>query len=63
MLDTGCVPLQPSEPSPPVAAHAVAPLVDQASDVDCPVSIVVGDALNAVTLGTGGALATSTVTD
>jgi len=63
VLDTGSAPLQPSEPSPPLAAHAVAPLVDQASDVDCPVSIVAGDAVNAVTLGAGGALATSTVTD
>jgi hypothetical protein len=37
LLDTGCAPLQPSAPAPPLAVQPVAPLLDQASDVDCPV--------------------------
>jgi hypothetical protein len=36
VLDTGCAPPQPSAPVPPLAVQAVAPLLDQASNVDCP---------------------------
>jgi hypothetical protein len=63
VLDTGTMPLQPSAPVPPLAAHAVAPLLDQANEVDCPVCTVVGEAVKELMPGTGGAAATSTVTE
>jgi len=37
LLDTGSAPLQPSAPVPPLAMQAVAPLLDQASEIDCPI--------------------------
>jgi hypothetical protein len=63
VLETGSGPLHPSAPVPPLAVHEVAPLLDQASDVDCPVCTAAGEAVNDPMVGTGGALATLTVTD
>ncbi len=55
------VPLQPSEPVPPLALQLVALLVDHDSVVACPVCTVAGVAANEPMLG-GGLAATVTVT-
>ena len=56
-------PLQPSEPLPPLAAHEVAPVVDQVAVTDCPVCIALGVTEKVLMTGGGGVLLTSTVTD
>ncbi len=63
VLEVPTVPLHPSEPVPPLATQEVALDVDQAADTDCPVCAVPGVTVKALTVGTGGAAATSTVTD
>jgi len=54
LLDVACVlPLHPSAPEPPLAVHDVAPVVAQASTIDCPAEAVVGVAVN-VLIDAGG---------
>jgi hypothetical protein len=60
LLETATLPLQPSEPLPPPAVHALAPLVVQENEVDCPTNNVFGEAIKEVTLGSGGNTLTTT---
>jgi hypothetical protein len=62
-LEVATVPLQPSEPVPPLAVHAVAFEVDQAADSVSPTSAVVGVTVNALIVGGSGAAVTLRVTD
>ncbi len=64
VLDVATDPLQLSAPLPPLAVHAVALLVDQASEVDWPTTRLVGEALKEVMLAAGGGvLVTLTMTE
>ncbi len=63
VLEVATVPLQPSDPVPPLAVHEVAFEVDQDADSDCPVCAVIGVTVNALIVGATGADVTSTVTD
>jgi len=60
-LLVGSEPDQPSEPVPPLAVQALAPLVAQVSKIDCPVTAVLGVADNDTMEAGGGALVTVTV--
>lgn len=60
-LLVGSEPAQPSEPVPPLAVQALAPLVTQVINTDCPVSTVLGVATRETMVAGGGALVTVTV--
>ena len=63
-LEVPTLPFQPSEPVPPDAAHEVALLLLQASEVEPPASTVEGVAVNAETAALApGGLLTLTVTE
>jgi hypothetical protein len=62
MLEVGTVPVQPSEPVPPVAVHDVALVVLQVSELDCPTSIAAGVAVK-LTTAAGGAIAVISTLD
>jgi hypothetical protein len=53
-LDVGSAPVHPSEPVPPPAVQAVASVVAQDSEVDCPTTMVVGFAARFVTAAAEG---------
>jgi hypothetical protein len=55
VLEVPTEPCHASAPVPPVAAQEVAFVLDQDSDDDCPVWMLVGDALNALTVAANGA--------
>jgi hypothetical protein len=60
LLETATLPLQPSEPVPPPALHALALLVLHEKEVDCPTNKVFGDATNDMTVGGAGKMLTTT---
>jgi hypothetical protein len=64
VLEVPTAPFHPSEPLPPLAVQAVAPKLDHDSEVDCPTTMVFGNALKEVTLAAGGgALVTLTMAE
>jgi hypothetical protein len=63
LLDVPSVPFHPSDPVPPPAVQEVAPLVDQASTMDWPVSSVPGVTVNEVMLAAGAAAVTLTLAE
>lgn len=60
-LIVDCEPFQPSVPVPPLAVHALAPLVVQLSTVEPPTISVVGSAVKVRMLAAGAAVVTVTV--
>jgi hypothetical protein len=60
-LKVDCEPFQPSVPVPPLAVHALAPLVVQLSTVEPPTVSVAGSAVNVRMLAAGAAVLTVTV--
>ena len=64
LLEVGTVPFHVSLPVPPVAAQVLALVLCQLSEVDKPVTRVLGKALNETTAAAGGgALLTFTITE
>jgi hypothetical protein len=64
VLEVATVPLQLSDPEPPVAVQLAALVVCQLSDVDSPVTKMLGSALNdTIEAAGGGALLTLTTTE
>jgi hypothetical protein len=60
-LLVGCDPCQPSDPVPPLAVQALAPLVTQVNKIDWPVSVELGVASKETIDAAGAALVTVTV--
>jgi hypothetical protein len=61
MLLVACVPLQPSEPVPPLAVQALAPLDTQVNTTEPPAVMVDGVARNETMLAGGIAVVTETM--